>query len=287
MGIVDRVRWSAGRTLSKAREGLVSIKEDIHDRFQSSDADHTPKDVDTSEEPVIDAPTTAPSSDEIVSDTVTTDDTSPVEEDVAEPVVSPRPLATPIPLVRRANRFTRSFRASSRDIDIDAPPLGLSFVGLVALVFASLYLMKLFTSLEAMQDDMSLLKRIFSAGMLLFLFYQYIGYVITIFQLRSAMRYSWAAMVRSSGSYVILMILAETHLFDWLPFDLVSFPSWILMLAMALIMVYMMLPFVREYYKPPYADMVPLTAWLLFIFWVDPYNSSEELHTDIDLEIDI
>ena len=189
-------------------------------------------------------------------------------------------------LLRRANRFTRSFGASSRTIDIDSPPLGLSFVGLVALVFASLYLMKLFTSLEAMQEDMSFLKRIFSAGMLLFLFYQYIGYVITIFQLRSAMRYSWAAMVRSSGSYVLLMILAETHLFDWLPFDLVSFPSWILMLCMTCIMVYMMLPFVREYYKPAYAEMAPLTAWLLFVFWMDPYDDAEDLDVDIDIPVD-
>ena len=272
MGIKDRIIWSVDRTVSRIRsarehEDTVSTESPTvleHD----DDPTHTVQGSNIVDPVTPDDPT----------DTIV-EDVQPVKEDI-------RPIPSPLPLVRRANRVKRGFRASSRDIDLKPEPLGLSLVGVVALIFASLYLMKLLSSLDAMQEDMSFLKRIMSAGILLFLFYQYIGYVITIFQLKSGLRGSWATMVRTSGSYIILMLLAETHLFDWLPFDLVSFPSWILMLCMTCIMVYMMLPFVREYYKPAYAEMAPLTAWLLFVFWMDPYDDAEDLGVDIDIPVD-
>lgn len=271
MGISDRIRWSKDRLLSKVRE----FSKDTSD--STGDVSHYTLDHISSvnEEPVPILEGTAPPQ-----EMTQTSESTPVAE-VVTTDTAPKPV--PIPLMRRANRFSRSLGASSRKIAIDETPVGLTFVGFVALVFASLYLMKLFTSLDAMQEDMSLFKRIFSAGMLLFLFYQYIGYVITIFQLKSGMRGSWAAMVRSSGSYILLMILAETGLFDWLPFDLVAFPSWILMLFMACVMLYMLLPFVREYYKPKYAEMVPLTSWLLFLFWVDPYDDMPDFGWDMDI----
>ena len=276
MGVKERLRWSAERTVSKAREGFSSVIHRKEDDAEIVSAEPVPDTV----EPVID---TEPSEEKCQTDVCE----NIIEERavIVEPITRHIPAA--VPLVKRANRFKRSIGASSRKIDIDDAPLGLTFVGFVALVFASLYLMKLLSSLETMQEDMSILKRVVSAGMLLFLFYQYIGYVITIFQLKSGMRGAWAAMVRSSGSYVILMLLAETHIFDWLPFNLVSFPSWALMLCMTSVMVYMMMPFVREYYKPAYAEMVPLTSWILFLFWIDPYDSAEELGKDIDVEIDI
>ena len=281
MGIIDRVRWSAGRTISKGREGLNSIIDSMRTKPTENTIDYTLESLESNGATTIGTEPAVP-------DTAEDDDVTQMSEVPEEgPVTVARPVPESIPLVKRSNKFTRSFGATSRSIDKANPPRGLSFVGLVALVFASLYLMKLLTSLEAMQEDMYLLKRLVAAGMLLFLFYQYIGYVITIFQLRSGLRWSWATMVRSSGTYVLLMIVAETHIFDWLPFDLVSFPSWILMLAMAMIMVYMMLPSVRAYYKPAYADMAPLWEWFLFVFWIDPYKSSDDLRSDVDIDIEL
>ena len=280
MGIKDRILWSADRTISKIRNKRGQDEPESEDPV----INYTLDDMDTS---AIQESTVHDTEVQMDKEQHLAPEPEPVRSEVQPVKEEVKPIPTPLPLVRRANRVTRGFRASSRSIDLDSAPLGLSFVGVVALVFASLYLMKLFTSLDAMQDDMSFLKRITSAGVLLFLFYQYIGYVITIFQLRSGLRGSWATMVRTSGSYILLMILAETHLFDWLPFDLVSFPSWILVLCMACIMAYMMLPFVREYYKPPYAEMAPLTSWLLFVFWIDPYNDADELGMDIDIPVDL
>jgi len=267
MGAKDRVLWSAEKALKK-----------IRDRSGSKGAVQTDVVYDHSLEQI------APSDGSDI-DVGTVDMTSIEEVIEPTPVEVPGPVTTPIPLIKRANHFKRSISASSREIDIRPSPLGLSFVGLVALVFASLYLMRLLSSLDAIQDDMSIFKRVFSGGLLLFLFYQYIGYVITIFQLKSGLRGSWAAMMRSSGSYVILMILANTHLFDWLPFDLVAFPSWALLLCMTAILIYMLLPDVRDYYRPPYEDKVPLTAWLAFIFWIDPYGSIED-ELDVAINMD-
>lgn len=206
-------------------------------------------------------------------------------EDDGSPAKRPRPK--PLTPVKRASTLKRNIKAVTKKIDRKKAPFGLSFVGLVAIVFASLYLTKLLGNLDMMQEEMTLFERLFSSGFLLFLFYYYISYVLTIFQLKSGLRGSWAAMMRSSGSYIILMLLMETHLFDGLPFRLVSFPSWILALCMAAVMAYMMLPFVREYYKPDYADMVPLTSWILFIFWMDPFKSSDNIDIDVDIDVDV
>ena len=274
----DRILWSADRTISKIRNKRGLNEPESED----PDINYTLDDVDTS---AIQESTVHDTEVQMDKEQHLAPEPEPVQSEVQPVKEEVKPIPTPLPLVRRANRVTRGFRASSRSIDLDSAPLGLSFVGVVALVFASLYLMKLFTSLDAMQDDMSFLKRITSAGVLLFLFYQYIGYVITIFQLRSGLRGSWATMVRTSGSYILLMILAETHLFDWLPFDLVAFPSWALLLCMTAILIYMLLPDVRDYYRPPYEDKAPLTAWLAFIFWIDPYGSIED-ELDVAINMD-
>lgn len=275
MGLKDKLLWSAERAISKAREGFNDLRG--KEVPPSETRDHTLESI----EPVVQTETSGPTEGPVTSE----EPSVIVHEDVPDhPDTEERPVVRSIDMVKRSNRFVRNIGASSREIGIRPPPFGLTIVGLVALVFASLYLMRLLSSLDVIQDDMSFLKRVFSGGVLLFLFYQYISYVITIFRLNSGMRGAWAAMMRTSGSYVILMLLANTHLFDWLPFNLVAFPSWALLLCMGAVMVYMLLPNVRDYYRPPYEDAVPLTAWLAFVFWKDPYGSlDDELDRNIEL----
>lgn len=293
MGVKDRLIWSAERIASKTR-GLTdrSGHGTVGESMDYTLPDDTPAPVDVPEPSVPDV-LDEDLSEEVTSETVSEDteqtsgkemeDTVP-NEDVSENIT---PTVKPIAMPKRKNDFRRTARAYVRRIDTKRSPPGLFIVGTVALVFASLYLMRLFTSLDGIQTDMSFFRRIVSCGMLLFVFYQYVSYVITIFQLKSGMRGSWASMMRSSESYVILMLLAETHLFDWLPFNLVAFPSWALMLCMLFVMVYMLMPFVRNYYKPTYEKMVPLKEWLLFVFWQDPYATTDSPDISLDPEVDI
>ncbi|MGN1045002.1 MAG: hypothetical protein ACI4Q9_03495 [Candidatus Methanomethylophilaceae archaeon] len=290
----DRLVWSAERIASKTR-GLTgrsghdvaeeSVNYTLQDDAPVPGTATEPEDV-CGELPETEEGTECPVPGTVSADAPSQPDTSDaVTEDAAHGPDAPgvRPIAMP----KRKNDFQRTAKAYIRRIDTKRSPPGLFLVGTVALVFASLYLMRLFTSLDGIQSDMGIFKRIVSCGMLLFVFYQYVSYVITIFQLKSGMRGSWASMMRSSGSYVILMLLAETHLFDWLPFNLVAFPSWALLLCMVLVMLYMLMPFVREYYKPTYEKMVPLKEWILFIFWNDPYAMTDSPDVSIDADVDI
>lgn len=174
--------------------------------------------------------------------------------------------------------------ADVKSIEKKSAPKTLILVGLVGLVFASLYLVKLFTTVPDIQYLGTVSDKIITVFIIGFLFFQYISYVTTVFKLASGLRGAWAAMVRCSGSYVILMLISYTHILDFLPFNLVAFNYLELLIVMVFVTAYMFLGFVREFYTPEYAEMAPLGDWLKFVFFKDPYNS-EDIQIDVDVDI--
>ena len=174
--------------------------------------------------------------------------------------------------------------ADVRKIEKKSAPKSLVIVGLAGLVFASLYLMKLFTTVPDIQYLGTTKDKIITVIVIGFLFFQYISYVTTVFKLASGLRGAWASMVRCSGSYVILMIISYTQILDFLPFNLVAFNYLELLVVMAVVTAYMFLGFVREFYTPEYADVAPMGDWLKFVFFQDPYGS-EDITADIDVDI--
>ncbi len=176
----------------------------------------------------------------------------------------------------------RTAKASVRKVKPKRAPKLMILVGLVALTFASLYLMKVFDSFSTIPYDGGFEKTL-SLIVVLFLFVQYIMYVITIFKLSSGMRSAWAAMVRYSGLYVLLMLLSYTHIFDFLTFDLVAFKDNILLIAMLAVTLFMFWKPVREFYTPGYEEVAPMKSWILLVFWVDPYGTDADLTIDVDV----
>ena len=176
---------------------------------------------------------------------------------------------------------TRRIGASIRPIEKKKAPKTLTIVGFVGLVFASFYLIKLFGGLQSLLGyEGSTADIVLSAIVVCIVFFQYMTYVTTVFRLSSGMRQAWANMIRLSGTYVLLMIIANSHVLDFLSVNLVVTNSWVLAGVMLFIMVYMLLPMVRSFFKPSYEDDVPLKEWVKLVFWMDPYKDADGIELD-------
>ena len=171
---------------------------------------------------------------------------------------------------------TRRLGASIRPIKKKKAPKTLTFVGFIGLVLASFYLIKLFGGLQSLLGtEADTVDTVLSAFVVCVVFFQYMSYVTTVFRLSSGMRKAWANMVRLSGTYVLLMIVANTHILDFLSVNLVVTNSWVLAGVMVIIMLYMLLPMVRSFFTPSYEDDVPLKEWIKLVFWMDPYKDAD------------
>lgn len=166
--------------------------------------------------------------------------------------------------------FGRDFFTSLKRIDKKKAPWILYFIGFVSLVVATMYLMRLFDHFPTLREEMSFGRMLFTVFVGGFLFGQYIFHVIAVFKLSSGMKIAWASMMRTSLSYILLMIVSESIIASYLPIRVVTYESWILVAVMALVIVLMFLGKVREFYTPAYLDKVPIKDWLQYIIYRGP-----------------
>ena len=166
----------------------------------------------------------------------------------------------------------RDFFASFKRIEKKKAPKILFFIGFVSLIVASMYLVKLFGNIPALRNEMSFWKLALSIFVTGFIFGQYIFHVMAVFKLSSGMKVAWASMMRTSCSYIILMFVAESSIMQFLPFHVVTYESWTLMLVMGVVILMMFLGSVREFFTPAYAEPVPIKAWILYILYQDPFK---------------
>ena len=179
---------------------------------------------------------------------------------------------------------TRRLGASIRPIKKKKAPKTLTLVGFVGLILASFYLIKLFGGLQSLLGyEGSTADIVLSAFVVCVVFFQYMSYVVTVFRLSSGMRQAWANMVRLSATYILLMIIANSHVLDFLAVNLVVTNSWVLAGVMVLIIAYMLLPMVRSFFTPSYEDDVPLKEWIKLVFWMDPYKDADGIELDTQL----
>ena len=201
-------------------------------------------------------------------------------------IESAREIAEPRGSVREAvgtrtrsviRRTADSAGAEFRRIEKKKAPKTLALVGLVAVILSSFYLVRLFSSLPTLleSDTGDSVQLILSAFVILVVFFQYLYYVTTVFKLASGMRSAWANMVRLSGSYILLLLITETGLLDYLSLNLVVANSWILAAVMVAVIVYMLLPSIREFFLPSYEEDPGLKGWVQMVFWMDPFKDDD------------
>lgn len=104
-------------------------------------------------------------------------------------------------------------------------------------------------------------------------FVLYINYMITLTWLYSGNRRSWARIMRLSLLYIVLTILQIVDVADIIKGDVFNIGTVVMLVVMVAMMLLMMTKTIREYFTPPYAIVAPLSNWLLYIVWIDPYRA--------------
>lgn len=157
-----------------------------------------------------------------------------------------------------------------------APPI-LYLIGIVSLVVATLYLLRLFDIMPTLREDMSTWRTIYTMVIAGFMFGQYIFHVMAVFKLSSGLKMAWASMMRTSFNYIILMIITENTLVTQIPIRMMTYPSWILVAVMVVVIVLMFLGSIRDFFTPDYAEKVSLKEWILYILYQDPFKHQDPL----------
>ena len=169
----------------------------------------------------------------------------------------------------------RDFFASFKKIEKKRPPKILYLIEFVSLLVATLYLLRLFDSLPSLREDMTTGRAILSMVIAGFMFGQYIFHVMAVFKLSSGLKMAWASMMRTSCNYIILMIITESSLMTIIPLRMMTYPSWILVVVMFVVIVLMFLGKIRDFFTPAYAEQVPLRDWVMYILYQDPFKNQE------------
>lgn len=170
--------------------------------------------------------------------------------------------------------FGTDFFTSLKRIDKKKAPWILYFIGFMSLVVATMYLMRLFDHFPTLREEMSFGRQLVMIVIGGFLFGQYIFHVMAVFKLSSGMKIAWASMMRTSLSYIFLMIITESNISSYLPIRVVTYESWILVAVMALVILLMFLAKVREFYTPAYMDKIPISHWLQYIAYRGPLKKA-------------
>jgi tellurite resistance protein TehA-like permease len=155
------------------------------------------------------------------------------------------------------------------------PPVSLPFAAVVAMVMSAMYLYRAFMSIsDAIEsEDMYLVATSF-AFMLLF-FAMFVRFVIALFRLPSGSRKAWATTVRMAISYIALTVLGAfgvTMLSATVDFGVIVIPSWAMSAVMVLLLVYMFIGEVRDFFTPSYAENVGIWQWIKYVAWIDPFS---------------
>ena len=176
--------------------------------------------------------------------------------------------------------FGKDFFISLKEIDKKRAPWILYFIGFMSLVVATMYLMRLFDHFPTLREEMSFGRQVFMIVIGGFLFGQYIFHVIAVFKLSSGMKIAWASMMRTSLSYIFLMVITESNISSYLPIRVVTYESWILVGVMLLVILLMFLGKVREFYTPAYLDEIPISHWLQYIAYRGPLKKAMPVSID-------
>ncbi|KQM10373.1 hypothetical protein AOA81_03690 [Methanomassiliicoccales archaeon RumEn M2] len=128
-----------------------------------------------------------------------------------------------------------------------------------------------------MESD-SFTAKIWTLAIVVVFFLMFIRFASNMFSLSSGNRAVWAGTVRSSVTYVflVLMDLIGLRLFDvHVDLGILEIPPVLMAAAMMVLVAYMFLPGIRRFFTPTYADEVPLWKWIGYAAGNDPFKGTK------------
>ena len=159
------------------------------------------------------------------------------------------------------------------------PPASLPFAALVAMVMSAMYFFRIFQYMPTAVQSNDVITVLWTFLMMLLFFGMFVRFVIYLFRLPSGSRRAWAGTVRMALSYIALTILGEFGILQIMSttvdFGIIQISPWIMSGVMILLIIYMFMRPIRDFFTPTYADKVDGKSWLKYVFWVDPFNGKK------------
>jgi hypothetical protein len=156
-------------------------------------------------------------------------------------------------------------------------PVSMLVAGLGGLLVASMYLYRLFLLMPSVSVSADMREATAIMAMMIVSFVLYAVYITNVFRLSSGSRRAWASIERMSLSYILLTVLSVYGPIDFFVMDAWGLPSWALAVYMACLSAYMMMPSVRRFFTPGYADgEAGAMQWLMLILGVDPFKGKRQ-----------
>lgn len=155
-------------------------------------------------------------------------------------------------------------------------PRSLPFAVLVAMLMSAMYFFRIFQYMPTAVQSKDVATVLWTFAMMLLFFGMFVRFVIYLFRLPSGSRRAWAGTVRMAISYVALTVLGELGVLQMVSttvdLDVIQISPWIMSGVMLLLMVYMFMKPIRDFFTPTYADGVSGMSWLKYVFWIDPFD---------------
>ncbi|MFA6710758.1 MAG: hypothetical protein WC067_03700 [Candidatus Methanomethylophilaceae archaeon] len=155
-------------------------------------------------------------------------------------------------------------------------PRSLQFAVLVAMLMSAMYFFRIFQYMPTAVQSKDVATVLWTFVMMLLFFGMFVRFVIYLFRLPSGSRRAWAGTVRMAISYVALTVLGELGVLQiastTVDLNIIQISPWIMSGVMLLLMVYMFMKPIRDFFTPTYADRVGGTSWLKYVFWIDPFD---------------
>ncbi|MDD4244856.1 MAG: hypothetical protein PHI62_01620 [Candidatus Methanomethylophilaceae archaeon] len=158
------------------------------------------------------------------------------------------------------------------------PPATLPLAAIGAVLFSAMYLYRALSYIPQAVTSDSFAAKIWTLSLVVIFFLMFIRFASNMFSLSSGNRAVWAGTVRSSTTYVFLVLMdfIGLRLFDvHVDLGILEIPPVLMAAAMAVLVVYMFLPGIRRFFTPTYAEEVSLWKWIGYAAGNDPFKGTK------------
>jgi len=159
------------------------------------------------------------------------------------------------------------------------PPASLPFAALVAMMMSAMYFFRIFQYMPIAVQSNDVVTVLWTFSMMLLFFGMFVRFVIYLFRLPSGNRRAWAGTVRMALSYIVLTILGKFGILQIMSttvdFGIIQISPWIMSGVMILLIIYMFMRPIRDFFTPTYAEKVNGKSWLKYVLWIDPFNGKK------------
>lgn len=158
------------------------------------------------------------------------------------------------------------------------PPVTLPLAATGAMLFSAMYLYRALSYIPQAVTSDSFSAKVWTFALVVIFYLMFVRFASNMFRLSSGNRAVWAGTVRSSATY-ILMVLADLiglRLFDvHVDLGILEIPPAVMVLVMTALIAYMFLPGIRRFFTPTYADQVSAGKWAGYAAGSDPFKGDK------------